>query len=95
VVEMERFEELQRYNPISRHVVDSRPEPGKLEMTEPWCAEQGLEEIRDSVLEVEKCGGPGVANKRESRQGVERPQGTPRGDDIAQQEGLKGYEVTG
>lgn len=94
-MEIERFEELQRYDPIRRHVVDSRPEPRKSKMTETWHTEQELEEVRDSVLEVERHGWLGVANKRESRQEVERPQAVPHGDDVAQQEGPEGYEVTG
>jgi len=93
VVEIERFEELQRYDPLRRHVVDSRPKPRKLKMTEPWRTEQELEEIRDSVFEVKRRRGLGVANKGECRQEVERPQGVPHGDDVAQQEGPEGYET--
>lgn len=94
-MEIERFEELQRYDPIRRHVVDSRPEPRKSKMTETWRTEQEFEEVRDSVLEVERHGWLGVTNKKESRQEVERPQVVPHGDDVAQQEGPEGYEVTG
>ena len=95
VVEIERFEELQRYDPIRRHVVDSRPESRKSKMTEPWRAEQELEETRDSVLEVKRRGGLGVTNKSESRQEVERSQGVPHGDDVAQNEDPEGYKMAG
>ena len=34
MMEVEGFEELQRYGPIRRHLVDSWPEPKKPRMTE-------------------------------------------------------------
>ena len=72
VMEVECFEEPQRYDPIKRHVVDSRPEPRKPKMTELWRTEQALEEVQDSVLVVERHGRLGVTNEREGCQGAER-----------------------
>jgi hypothetical protein len=93
MMQVERVEALQGYDPIRCHVIDSRAESRKPKMTELRCAKQEFEEIRYSVLVANRHGMLGAANEREGCQGAEMFRRV--GDDITQQEGPKGYEVAG